>query len=204
MVPVFQQPTDLVLGVCRTPAIPVRLQVLAMQRWQLRDIEVTFRIIGESHWISVQRCGAPVLHELLACVPLPNATCMFHHAFQATTSCRYQIEDYTVAVTFQPFAEHHQQLGSDHDNIEIQFPHPLGHAQLPFTRIWWRTRDDCLQWWTLHTYINDQAAIAVVSESRYFVPIDEHRLLQNNQMPWQRRALSEKGTLQCHGSLPLQ
>lgn len=165
MIPV-QCPDDLQLVLVRSQNFPLGVHVLQAQTISVADVGVTFRIIGESHWITVRRADE-VWHEVLACVPVPQCPLEFAHAFDRRASCAYTNHGYSVQVMQVPLTAEIARRGQIGAHMEVVFPHPQGGELLPFTRIWWHVAPKQIQWWTIHVYPLERETIAVLSESRY-------------------------------------
>lgn len=163
-----QDPGDLILGVMDSAKVPAKLNVLRSHAFTTRGIRVTMRIIGESHWVTLEH-GQRVLHEVLACVPIAPSACVFHHAFRKVEECSYQQQRYAVQATLTPLTEEIALRGLGESAIEVKFPHPFNGTSLPFTRIWWDADTEQIRWWTTHTYPLPGETIAVLSGSRYLI-----------------------------------
>lgn len=163
----MQDPRDLILVVARSALSPMNVHVLETRHVTFGTVEVYFRIIGESHWITVTEGCTPLLHEVLACVPLPRAACSFHHSFRHIQTCSYEDQQYSVNVRCVPITEEVAVRGTAGEHLQVDFPHPFGAAPHPFTRVWWHVIDGDLVWGTVHVYPCSENIIAVLSESRY-------------------------------------
>jgi hypothetical protein len=163
----LQDPRNLLLGVIHTEDLPLSLRVLDARVIVVGDWSVTFRIIGESHWITIRVAGQKVLHEVLACVPVGTTAWIFQHPFTDRCSCDYSSGPYSVTVDFAPLSLDIAARGTDGECLQVDFPHPEGGASLPFTRIWWRVAEDAITWWTTHVYPEAHQTTAVLSRSCY-------------------------------------
>ncbi len=164
----IQNPSDLMLGVMSSTDVPARLNVLRSHTLVATEIRVEMRIIGESHWVTLQH-GDRVLHEVLACVPIAPSACIFHHTFRTVQELSYGHQRYAVQAMLAPMTEQLAARGSDKPSIEVAFPHPFGGTPLPVTRIWWHSDHTQMRWWTIHTYPLHDETVAVLSASRYVV-----------------------------------
>lgn len=161
-----QRPEDLTLIVMHTTQCPLDLYVLQARRVPVFGGVIEFRIIGESHWITV-RHGQQVLHEVLACVPVTVPDAVVTHAFIPGAPCSHAEHGYAVMVACAPLTPAIAAWGRGSDSIEVVFPHPHGGDVLPFTRIWWQAEPFAIRWWTLHVYPGTHETLAVVSEGQY-------------------------------------
>lgn len=162
---VIQQPTALILGVVQTELPADAFTVIAQRslhvgRWQFR-----FHIIGESHLIRIERGGALVQQEILACSDLEARLCQHHHAFHDLAPHAYQREDYHVMVDFARKPGWMIPPHEDSLQLEVAFPEVCGY--IPCTRLYWRVEDQAVYWWTLHTYPDHRGVTYVRSMSRF-------------------------------------
>jgi hypothetical protein len=167
--PVEQHPHDLALIVC-TGELPTTLCVLAQQAVSVGPWRFVFHIIGESHWVRIERDGEPPLHEVLACIDLAPAVCLHHHRFVALQPHAFQRPGYRIALRTRAVAE-----GDDADwqptgALSVEFP--VVHGQRPVTRLVWRQTGELMAWRTLHTYPSATGSIWVESASAY--TMDRH------------------------------
>lgn len=167
MIP-LQHPDQLRLVLVRAHHLPLAVHVLQTHTVTAASAVITFRIIGESHWITVQRAGE-VWHEVLACVPTPRCQPAFVHQFNGDDGCAFTSGGYSVQLSLVPLTAEVAARGQSGDRIEVLFPHPYGDGPLPFTRIWWAIERDAIRWWTSHVYPLAAGTVAVLSESRYVV-----------------------------------
>lgn len=167
LLPAIQDPRHLILGVLLTSTLPVDVRIVCERRIQHQDLELTIRVIGESHWITLDAPGSQMLQEILACVSLPADGCSMYHPFKESQRCQYRHGPYSVRVWFEPMSQAIAERGAGANHLEVSFPHPFGHADLPFTRVWWSLSDTLVRWWTTHIYVAEHSTIAVLSESRY-------------------------------------
>ncbi len=162
--PIYQHPRDLRLLVWQGAA-PKTLSVLRETTQHYGNWRITFRIIGESHWISAQHGDSAPLHEVLACVALPLTPAAYQYAFGALHAQQVCLAEgaYQVMVRFtltrQPYRLPSGGLG-------LIFPPIFG--QSPFTHIGWQmsSTDHNLVWQTQHLYPQPEGLIVVSSLSR--------------------------------------
>lgn len=163
-----QHPKDLILGILRCEA-PIALTVLAKQAVTLAKWRIDFRIIGESHWITV-RCNnediePQIWHELLACVGLDTSKCAYAHRFSDMQEHAYHYEDKSLRVVgkiwFEAYRAH--QLPTLR-GMQLDMAFPQVHGQTPITRVGWEILTaHRLNWWTFHLYPNASGALGVHS-----------------------------------------
>ena len=161
----YQDPKDLYLGVTSAHKIQ-DLTVLASAELELGDLSIVFRVIGESHWVTISRKGAVVFQEVLACVDLEGPHWQHQHSFQNGKTHSWAYGDYEIRVTFEPMSEAIARFGNT-QQLEVRFPHPLGEGDAPFTRVWWEVGSDQIKWWTFHVYPLKLETIAVLTKSAY-------------------------------------
>ena len=152
---VQQSPTALVLAILEQN-LPAGLRVLRQAQIKHASWCVHFRIIGESHAITVSYQDDVVFHEVLACVDVSPQDCTHYQPFRTLQDHHYTQTDipqypYSVQVNFDPQPAWNTPETSD-SMIEFAFP-DVGDFT-PVTRIHWRIEDHLLIWWTLHTYPN--------------------------------------------------
>jgi hypothetical protein len=164
---IFQDPRDLILGVKNDDNPITQLTVLLTKSLVHRGYDVTFRIIGESHWITLSRQGKIVLQEVLACVKLEHVVWSHEHSFDDGREHQFVTEGYAVSIGFIPFTHAITRLGRGLEHLQLNFPNPLGGEQLPFTRIWWSLSDGSIRWWTIHVYPQEHMTTAVLSVSEF-------------------------------------
>jgi hypothetical protein len=164
LLPIYQHPRDLRLLVWQGAA-PETLSVLRETTQHYGNWRITFRIIGESHWISAQHADSAPLHEVLACVALPLPSAAYQHAFGALRGQQARLAqgDYQVAVRF---AVTGQPSCLPKGGLGLAFPSIFG--QTPFTHIGWQVSGtaDHLIWQTQHLYPQPEGLIVVSSLSR--------------------------------------
>lgn len=153
--PIHQSPRDLILAV-HDVDVSRQFTILRQQHVPIKQMTLTFSIIGESHIVTVKENGRIKLQEILACISLQNPL----HCFHDLKDYRYITEDYGVVVMFstQPYPM------PDGPGIEIIFPKIQG--QQPITRIQWQILEDHVKWWTLHTYPDQSGSIYVYTQSQ--------------------------------------
>jgi len=146
-------------------APPERLSALREHNMRIGAWQLTFRVIGESHWISAQHADAPALHEVLACADLIAPVDAHQHHFKrlrehifSTADARYRLR---VAFRAQRTA-----TAVPEDGLLVLFP-PI-HGQTAFTHIAWRVARNAahIAWWTRHVYPQPDGLIIVTSVSR--------------------------------------
>jgi hypothetical protein len=161
---IYQSPRDLRLLVWRGDA-PERLSVLRAQTLCIGAWQLTFRIIGESHWISAQYADAPALHEVLACAELIAPTDAHQQHFERLREHRFSTADarYRLSVAFK--AQRTAAILPE-DGLLLTFPPIFG--QTAFTHIAWRVARAAEQivWQTQHVYPEPDGLIVVKSVSR--------------------------------------
>lgn len=158
--PIYQSPAALVLGIATqemtlTPTI-LRGQILELGQWRCH-----FRIIGESHWVRLEKDGQLVLQEILACVPLPASECLHHYPCKTLHNHTFSWNDYSSLVQFNWQAD----LPHPENGLMLEFPAIFG--QTPVTCLNWEAQNGILRWWTLHTYPLLEGAVCVRSYSKF-------------------------------------
>lgn len=161
----FQHPKDLRLGVSQTQEIQP-LTVLAEKTVVIEELSITFRIIGESHWITISHNENILLQEILACVSLQGEHWQHQHSFIDSRSHTFAKDGYEIQLVFAEMTPRISQMGNL-NSIEVYFPNPLGNGEEPFTRIWWEYDGHTLQWWTIHVYPLEDGTVAVLSTSKF-------------------------------------
>lgn len=160
MQPILQYPNDLRLVVlCGGVVGP--LTVLEQQNVSQDSVQAVFRIIGESHWISIYQHGVLLMHEILSCSdePYPHATHV--HAFTDVLPHFYRGSQYSISVQFTSLKE----VQPEQSKMVVLFPNPLGHGPVPYTSIDWDFNSTGLTWNTTHFYTLPQGNVAVQTQS---------------------------------------
>lgn len=165
----LQYPQDLVLGV-RTDTKPIEgLTVLSTRQVTIGNHSVTFRIIGESHWITVRHHGNTLLHEVLACVRLNDAEWQyvypFREGFPHTYTYTSPLLSYCTQLKTVPFTSDIASTDRSYEHLHLDFPHPFGGSTLPFTSVWWTVEELLVRWGSTHVYPLEDRTTAVISES---------------------------------------
>jgi len=146
---VNQTPADLVLAVM-SHTLPANLQIIEQAQMTRGAWRVDFRIIGESHAISVYYDDVPVMHEVLACVDVEAHSCAHLHPFSTLQAHQYADSGgYQVQVDFNEMPAWALPAESV-SMIRVDFPKVFGIA--PVTQIQWKATATGVRWWTLHTY----------------------------------------------------
>jgi hypothetical protein len=159
---IHQRPQDLILGIVQTelsyPVKPLQSAVYDAGLFRLQ-----FQIIGESHIVRVECAGAPVFHEVLACLPLRAEQCAHWHRFADLRPHTYQAGRYCVEVQCDSTPDGWSPPAQPQQQLEVHFP--LVNGQTPVTRVAWAQIDTTTYWWTLHTYpaINDTVYVYTAS-----------------------------------------
>lgn len=148
IVPVHQDPADLVLtivaGKIETPLTVLKQASLERGSWRLN-----FHIIGESHLVTVEYNGLPVLSEVLACVDITASHTHQQH-FNDLAEHTFSVPGYTVLVDFDSSGNEVRPLASV-GTLEMEFPEIDG--QIPLTRVSWSPiGETAFRWQTLHVY----------------------------------------------------
>ena len=164
MQPILQYPSDLRLVVLRGGEVG-RLTVLASKTIAYGPLSVTFRIIGESHWITVRRNGQLCLHEILSCSDASYPQATHQHAFDDEQPHLYQERGYQIGVDFVPSEEVSLPRRTS-NQLCVEFPNPLEDGPLPFTSIEWEVAPTEINWRTIHYYALPGQSVAVHSTSR--------------------------------------
>lgn len=162
--PIYQSPRDLQLFIWRGAA-PERLSVLRERTVRIGAWQFTFRIIGESHWISAQYADSPALHEVLVCAEILSPKDAHQHAFRHLCDHAFSTADARYALTIT-FTTQQGALKMPKRGLGLTFPPILG--QTAFTHIAWRVDRSAEQvvWQTQHVYPQPDSLIAVKSVSR--------------------------------------
>lgn len=161
---VHQHPTDLRLCVLSQDTA-LNFTILKSETIQAVDWQITFAIIGESHFVSIVHAGQMVLREILACADIPQESCIHNYHFIAGSDHKYDYSPsgYQVEVTFH--ATESPCIPAEHQ-IQVAFPEIWG--RIPITQIGWQQAGQMLRWWTLHTYPH-QTGVTSVSTASSFV-----------------------------------
>lgn len=150
-----QFPTDLVLGIRTGDLIPTTgLTVLKEETVDFGDFQLVFRIIGESHWVLVLCKEQLVFQEVFACINL-KGDWVHRHAFYDGKEHSFQTDGYSIEVVFLTFHQHQQEeeCSRSDGSIQVNFPHPHGGPDKPFTRVEWElTKEGWVNWNTIHVY----------------------------------------------------
>ncbi len=160
--PIYQNPRDLRLLLwCGAP--PSHLTVLRTASVLIGGWRLTFRVIGESHWISAQHGDAAPLHEVLACTEAPAPPDAHRHTFADLRGHTFRTDDarYNLRIAF---ALRKTPPALPKGGLGLTFPPVLG--QTPFTHIAWRVAEGELRWRTRHLYPQPDGLIVVSSLSR--------------------------------------
>jgi hypothetical protein len=160
---IYQNPADLELGVL-TEALPVAVTILAQKTITVGEWCFKFHIIGESHFVRIERRGAIVLQEILACIHLPPTACRHHHRFIDLAAHSYRHEGYFVALNFDSMSGKPRPPQLD-PILEFQFPAIYG--QIPLTQIHLEMDDERLHWWTTHLYPQPHCLTTVRTYSQF-------------------------------------
>ncbi|MEM6284720.1 MAG: DUF2617 family protein [Chloroflexota bacterium] len=159
MEPIYQHPRDLTLALfCGEPTF--RMTLLRSRRVNAGPWDVHFHIIGESHAAIFSYERTPVFSEVLACVDVERAFVI--HRFESLEPYRFARGSYGVTCTADRVD---WQKPASVQKLEVQFPPMFG--QVPMTRLQWQLDQQCIRWWTLHTYPLENDMIAVKTMS-YF------------------------------------
>jgi hypothetical protein len=161
---VAQVPTALVLGVTDAE-LAFRPHVLLSRCVEWGSVTFQFSIIGESHFVRIERDGKLWFQELLACTPLLNLSVGHIHPFDKLLAHDYAKESYRIRVTFSQSPPRRLNNGN---GIIVRFPRQ--HGITPLTHISWRLHANHIDWWTLHTYPEATHTTYVLSESRLGKP----------------------------------
>lgn len=161
LTPVYQHPSDLVLGIARYD-LSSHLTVIKQAKWQVGAWNFTFQIIGESHAVRIEKSGQHLFTEVLACLELPPESCSYRQAFHDLTPGGYEFENYEVSVEFEASAD--LPPSDTAQMIEVAFPQIYG--QTPVTRITWQQTDNEIAWQTWHVYPAQNHGIRVKSSSK--------------------------------------
>ncbi|MBO9310600.1 MAG: DUF2617 family protein [Chloroflexi bacterium] len=161
---IYQNPRDLRLFIWHGAA-PERLSALREHSLCIGAWRITFRIIGESHWISAQHADAPPLHEVLACAELIAPMDAHQHAFKRLHKHTFSTADagYRLRIAFK---RQRTPASVPEDGLLVLFP-PI-FEQMAFTHIAWRVARDAahIAWRTQHVYPQPEGSIIVTSVSR--------------------------------------
>lgn len=148
----MQNPQDVVLlaGPFETP--PTLKVVESNSIWLPTGGLAIFRIIGESHWITIcDKNLVPIWHEILACIELgtqyPQAQMLTNTGFGSEPFIA-QRRNYTTKIVVKPFTTWQPQG----QLIKYLFPKPEWSQETPFTGISWVVNNNQLSWETVHTY----------------------------------------------------
>jgi len=164
IVPVHQDPADLVLTIV-TGQIETPLTILKQDSIQVGAWLLKFHIIGESHIVTIECDGRPVMCELLACVDSDAASCLHQHHFDDLAPHCFAQTGYSIDVDFDSTFDAAPAVSVE-NTLEMSFPEIDGCT--PITRIVWnRISETAVRWQTLHIYPHDGKIIAVRSLS-YF------------------------------------
>lgn len=157
---IYQQPTDLVLGLVHKDITPT-FTVIKHAKWQVGQWTFLFQIIGESHAVRIEKNGQHFLTEVLACIELPPENQIHHFANLAAYAHRH--EHYTVSVEFEQAKSATLPKMNTSQMIEVAFPEI--HGQTPVTRIMWHKTENRVEWQTWHIYPAQNHEIWVKSKT---------------------------------------
>lgn len=158
---VYQQPTDLILGILPTDT-PLNLNIIQSQQVMMGAFSFTFEIIGESHRVRVALHNQLVMQEILACVPLVAEDCWHYHPFKMLQNHSFARQRYQIVVYFSRTPIH---LVAP--QLTVQFP--MIGGQIPLTQIGWKQHNEAIRWSTLHIYPNRQSTTYVYSNSIFHI-----------------------------------
>jgi hypothetical protein len=161
---IYQNPADLELGIL-TQELPVKLTVLAQESLEIGEWRLAFYIIGESHFVRIERGGALILYEVLACMRLPAEACSHHHRFGDLQPHDFRHGSYSVAVGIGDCADGQLIPDSTSPFLELEFPAIFG--RVPVTRIHVDEGHGNVRWWTLHLYPQPEGITAVRTFSTF-------------------------------------
>jgi hypothetical protein len=168
---IVQHPTDLALCVLRPPdytGIPP-LTVFTSKSLYVRNWRFTFHIIGESHWVQVERDHQILLHEVLACTDGLPSIHRFSDGAGYCSKGSFKGDPHAVCVQFDPPRAWERDADKYTGEMVYEFPRTFG--LLPMTRIAWRVdpAGDSVIWRTSHLYAvsENSGMIEVRSVSRY-------------------------------------
>ncbi|MDX2136971.1 MAG: DUF2617 family protein [Chloroflexota bacterium] len=162
---VTQVPTALVL-VVTDAELPFQPHILSSCFVEWADVAFQFSIIGESHFVRIERMGRLWLHELLACTPLYTFSEGHVHPFDKLGAHDYAKDNYCTKVSFSQFPPRRRL--KTRSSITVHFPRQ--HGVIPMTHVAWQTHPDRVDWWTLHTYPEAAYTTYVVTESSLTKP----------------------------------
>jgi Protein of unknown function DUF2617 len=165
---VAQHPRDLRLLVQTLGEPPSGLNVLSERHIALGPQQrLTLRIIGESHWVTLESAGQRI-DEVLACYQPRAEGALYTGAIPPAGALGVTAGDYTCSVWTVPLDAQVNAYGRGADTLEAVFPHPYGGADPPFTRLWWvhDPATDTLIWHSIHAYALLTGPLAVRSRTR--------------------------------------
>lgn len=155
---IYQEPSQLVLGVA-VQRFPCQLTILKQETLAVGDWRFVFHIIGESHFVQVEKHGKLVLQELLACINLDPRSCTHYHHFCNLAPHRFRQENYRIAIDFK----HRDKGYTLPTNAGMEVAFPAVHGTIPVTQIRWQVTKNRVQWWTYHLYPHETGVTEVRS-----------------------------------------
>lgn len=166
LTPVYQKPSDLELAIA-DQQIPVHFTIYKSRLIRAKKIRAIFRIIGESHWITLEHEDGAVFHEALACIRMPTCNLMHHHCFSLQQPHRFSNDYYAIRVEFHHALPGKHQTAFDEAPPLLKMEFPPIYGQIPVTQINLSQVDGYLYWSTLHLYPRQHGLIAVETRSEY-------------------------------------
>ncbi|MFW5720185.1 MAG: DUF2617 family protein [Candidatus Dojkabacteria bacterium] len=169
MSPVYQQPEQLNILIANQEIPLEKYSVIKEYSSEKNGAVFTFRIIGESHYISVA-CEHFELHELLACVQTPAGFEGCSRLLGDKTEFRYVNQEQKYSFSLQRIEgvcdNNEPHVDSDHA-ITWKFQDPLQQDNELQTTISWNYDESkyTFTWHTLHTYHTHSGLVTIVTKS---------------------------------------
>ncbi len=166
---VYQQPEQLHILIANQEISLEKYSVLKEYSCEKNGAVFTFRIIGESHYISVA-CEHYELHELLACVQTPPGFEGCSRLLGDKTEFRFVNQEQKYSFSLKRIEGMHDNkepyVDSDYA-ITWKFQDPLQPDNELETTISWNYDEskNTLTWHTLHTYHTHSGLVTIITES---------------------------------------
>ncbi|MDX1991255.1 MAG: DUF2617 family protein [bacterium] len=162
-----QRAADLVFAVTEQE-LTVPVKVLAQAQFSAAGLAFTFSIIGESHIVRVERDGALLMQEVLACIPVEPGRCVHLARFPMLTNHTYTRPNYTASVNFSQTDAVLEAPVEAQEQGRLHYAFPQHWGRTPQTVVLWYTdprKPNALGWRTLHSYPEANGIRTVLTES---------------------------------------
>jgi hypothetical protein len=161
--------SDLVFAITEQE-LTVPVKVLAQAQFSAAGLAFTFSIIGESHIVRVERDGALLMQEVLACIPVEPGRCTHLARFPVLTNHTYMRPNYTASVNFYQTDSVLEAPFEAQEQGRLRYAFPQSYGRTPQTVVLWYTdphKPNALGWRTLHSYPEVGGVRTVLTESTF-------------------------------------